>query len=300
MAQYITKINTNKGPTQIDYTALANKPMISNENLLINSDFRRPINQRGQNTYEGSETRVYTVDRWCIGDNGTGMHVEVVDGGVKVTNNSQSNGLFYQRFEYTLRQNVYTATLKVKAISGTVELQCDGAPDSDRIELVEGVNTVTFTEAQLGSFVIYVKPSASITLEFAKFEQGNTPTPFVTRLYAEELALCQRYYQTVCNAYAYYPLGFGVFEETTFYGLITLPTPLRARPTVKVNQDQIHVFVPSLATQLSLNDAVYDVAPNGLTIGGTVVGTTVYGEVGAITNINSSITFSIDAEIYDT
>ena len=52
MADYITKIRTDKGDLPIDYNALANLPTISNPNLLINADFRNPVNQRGKTVYE--------------------------------------------------------------------------------------------------------------------------------------------------------------------------------------------------------------------------------------------------------
>ena len=41
---------------------------LTNPNLLINSDFRNPINQRGSTTYEISNfwKNIYTVDRWIL------------------------------------------------------------------------------------------------------------------------------------------------------------------------------------------------------------------------------------------
>lgn len=50
MPEYINKIRTASGDLPINYEALANLPTISNPNLLINSDFRNPINQRGSTT----------------------------------------------------------------------------------------------------------------------------------------------------------------------------------------------------------------------------------------------------------
>lgn len=58
MADLIKKIRTEQGDLQIDYSALANLPSINN-NLLINSDFRNPVNQRGETTYtEGLDLRL--------------------------------------------------------------------------------------------------------------------------------------------------------------------------------------------------------------------------------------------------
>ena len=62
MAKLITKIRTNEGDLPIDYNALANLPTISNPNLLINADFRNPVNQRGKTVYEEATER-YGIDR---------------------------------------------------------------------------------------------------------------------------------------------------------------------------------------------------------------------------------------------
>jgi hypothetical protein len=56
MPEYVTKIRTSQGDLPVDYNSLANLPelntMFSNPNLLINSDFRNPVNQRGATTYQ--------------------------------------------------------------------------------------------------------------------------------------------------------------------------------------------------------------------------------------------------------
>jgi len=57
MSQLVKKIRTSAGDCQIDYNALANLPAIGNPNLLINSDFRNPINQRGITKYEGQNSK---------------------------------------------------------------------------------------------------------------------------------------------------------------------------------------------------------------------------------------------------
>ena len=54
----------------------SNAPKIvhSNKNLLDNWDFTNPVNQRGQTSYTvsgGDASRIYTVDRWALGNNST-------------------------------------------------------------------------------------------------------------------------------------------------------------------------------------------------------------------------------------
>lgn len=64
-----------------------------------------------------------------------------------------------------------------------------------------------------------------------KLEAGGQATPFVPRPYAEELALCQRYYQT-------HELSLPPIKENTNVALYAMPlfnfpTPMRVAPTAK-------------------------------------------------------------------
>ena len=64
-----------------------------------------------------------------------------------------------------------------------------------------------------------------------KLEAGGQATPFVPRPYAEEMALCQRYYQT-------HELSLPPIKENTtaaIYAMprINFPTPMRVAPTAK-------------------------------------------------------------------
>ena len=64
-----------------------------------------------------------------------------------------------------------------------------------------------------------------------KLEAGGQATPFVPRPYAEEMALCQRYYQT-------HELSLPPIKENTNAAIYAMPrfnfpTPMRVAPTVK-------------------------------------------------------------------
>ena len=195
MSNYITKVRTDKGDLQIDYNALANLPMISNPNLLINGDFRNPVNQRGQTTYTGGEQKYYTVDRWCTGENDFNRTVDVINGGVKITNpNTTYNGTFQQIFENTLPYGTYTVSVSVIAKNGSAIMYCSGSHSSTKKNLVVGVNTLTLTGATINAVLIEVSPSSDITLEWIKLECGDTATAFAPRTYAQEVSECQRYF----------------------------------------------------------------------------------------------------------
>lgn len=191
MSQYVTKVRTSSGDLPIDYNALANRPdlqnMFSNPNLLINSDFRNPVNQRGQTSYSVSAWE-YTIDRW----RGKNVDVVVNANSITITNNSSEDGNFQQPLGTTLPSDNYIFSAKILKVTGSVYLY----HRSGGTTLSAGVKTRTFTSStSLGSVQFYLAAGASIEVEWAKLECGTIATPFVPRLYAEDLALCQRYYE---------------------------------------------------------------------------------------------------------
>lgn len=210
MSEYITKIRTDQGDKQIDYNALANLPTISNPNLLINSDFRNPINQRGQTSYTGGG--IYSIDRWMLGNSAT---LTVQDGSIKFEQSSgaTNTGRLVYKFENALPTNYYTISVKV--------LSCNGGASMDDFGTIAdgftGVFTATTTsEKELSTFRFYIAAGRSIEIEWIKLEQGTVATPFVPRLYAEEFIMCQRYYQRFQKL----PIYTASSDGLTYRGLV--------------------------------------------------------------------------------
>ncbi len=234
MSQLVKKIRTSAGDCRIDYNALANLPTVSNPNLLINGDFRNPINQRGQSRYEGMTTRGYTIDRWCMGEQDYQRTVELVDGGITITNpNTTYIGTFQQVFEKALPQGTYTLSVKVKSIAyGGATMSCGGSHYDTRRDLVVGINTLTLTDATIDTFNIYLAQNSSITLEWAKLEYGAVATQFIPKQYAEELMICRRYFCVVV------PSTMIIARQrydgnVSYFAGFPYPSVMRALPNVK-------------------------------------------------------------------
>ena len=232
MSQLVKKIRTRAGDCQIDYNALANLPTISNPNLLINGDFRNPVNQRGQTTYTGDEPKVYTIDRWCMGNNDFSRTVNIVDGGVKITNpNTTYNATFQQIFENALPQGTYTVSVNVIAKNGDGIFYCTGPHSSTKKNLVVGVNTLTLTDIPINSVRIEVSPSSDITLGWVKLEYGAVATQFIPKPYAEELMLCRRYFCVVVPSLMI--ISRQRFDGTTsYFAGFPYPSVMRTVPGV--------------------------------------------------------------------
>ena len=165
---------------------LGNK--FSNPNLLINSDFK--INQRGATSYEKMG---YSVDRWKI------WNVTVTpnaNGGITIKNDKYTDtGTFLQYLE-NATEGDSTLSCYVTSVSGTVTMVAD---DNSQVVLKQGLNVV-HTSASTKAFTIFLNQGTSITLKWAKLEQGKHATAFVHPIYSEEHQKCMWYFQPITGA----------------------------------------------------------------------------------------------------
>lgn len=165
---------------------LGNK--FSNPNLLINSDFK--INQRGATSYEKMG---YSVDRWKI------WNVTVTpnaNGGITIKNDKYTDtGTFLQYLE-NATEGDSTLSCYVTSVSGTVTMVAD---DNSQVVLKQGLNVV-HTSASTKAFTIFLNQGTSITLKWAKLEQGKHATAFVHPIYSEEYQKCMWYFQPITGA----------------------------------------------------------------------------------------------------
>ena len=217
MSQYIKKIRTSKGDKQIDYSALANLPSLNN-NLLINSDFRNPVNQRGRTTYN-TTSWAYTIDRW----RGKNVDVVVNDGSITITATGFDGGNFQQPMEKTLPVNDYIVSINVLSVSGSVYLY----HRTGGTVLVPGINTRFFDNFDSMSQVqLFFSAGASIEVEWIKLEQGDVATTFMPRPVAEEFAMCQRYYRYLQQI----PIYGIASDSQTYFVPVSFGVPMRTSP----------------------------------------------------------------------
>lgn len=169
------------------------KANIANPTLLINGDFRNVVNQRGQTTYTTSNaTKIYTIDRWYT----KGLNVTVNSGFITVENATTSNWSLIQVFEKALPNEAYTLSIKVKSVTGnaTLKVGYGDSTESAPIALSVGTNKMTIN-GMVYTVNLTLTPNAVVEVEWIKLEHGTIATPLAPRLYAEELALCQRYFE---------------------------------------------------------------------------------------------------------
>ena len=203
-------IKTMSGKLDAGLNALSQVP---NPSLLINGDFQ--VWQRG---ISFANINGYTVDRWRIGsDVVDSIQVTKSDNGVKIKALKVSDFInFLQIIEDDTMRSVLgkkvTITFKFKEATDKVSQIWGAGLNSEKTTVYhanktfEGVTSDTFIatiELKEGltknEFGIQIKPTAEnqeFEILWAKFEIGEKATPLTPRPYGEELALCQRYYET--------------------------------------------------------------------------------------------------------
>lgn len=220
-------------PASVSDNGTAYSGSFINPNLLINGDLS--VNQRGLTTYSGANK--YTVDRWQQGDGSFDVSTKTW------TAKTQYAG-FVQKIEDVEKYKGKTITISAYvtgcSTGGVFDILInDGSNHRSSIALTSGFTglktftyTVSSTATQLRVGFIYLGTATTDTLSFDwfKMEMGSIATPFVPRPYAEEFALCQRYYQTIYLM----EFGFLMFPRTTdtMRAQIIYDTEMRVQPTI--------------------------------------------------------------------
>ena len=189
-------------------------------NLLDNSDFRNPVNQRGQTSYSGYG---YTIDRWIMSDGS----MTVNDGYITVTTDA------IQRLPKHKANTIYTLAIKnsdgtVNLLSGTFE---SGVSNSFMGMGVSSASSLPFIQLLGGDYLWAALYEGTYTAE--------TLPPYVPKGYAAELAECRRYFERIGKSYsgsgnASMLMAVGTSGEMRVLQGYTVPKRIMS-PTIKLN-----------------------------------------------------------------
>lgn len=267
----------------------------SNPNLLINPDFK--INQRGATSYTSAVAQttkvVYSVDRWCL--YGHSLTVNS-DKSVTITPTTYSDGALIQNLETPVDGDI-TVQVYAVSVSGTATVSVgpsDGSSTTEIGTLKNGLNTFTFSKG-IKRLVIRVK-SGTLTLKYAKVEQGTVATSFIAPNPAEELVKCKRYFQ-VLNVFE----GFvGSVSYWNLYTKFYVGAMRTTSPTIipNVSSATINLSGDNTDRKLQLGNSITPTMDlNELII--THKAATNFGYSAFTACIfRSAITYNVDAEIY--
>lgn len=207
-------------------------------NLLDNSDFRNPVNQRGKTSYSNSPQ--YSIDRWIVDSKVNTMTVN--NGYITITAKSGYEGSLYQKWEgmvtfgkkLTLAAKVKNGELIV--VSGQYPTV---APSSTTVIAAVTSGSVTLrieAAAEYGAAVIAATPGSSINLEWAALYEGEytaeTLPEYQPKGYGAELSECQRYfYNFLYNDGIFFP---AVANNNQIPGFL-FPVEMRVVPTITIS-----------------------------------------------------------------
>lgn len=186
----------------------------ANQNLLINGDFK--VWQRGT-TFTPNSGYNYTADRWILSQGiVSGAKVEKMSsGGLKLSCLLTGYAKLEQRGEKSDFLRKYfdannDITLSAK-INGTVYSGKINTIDSNGVTIFSpktiysnsnfliGITTANNANYDYSVVINLTSTSVQLEIEWVKLELGSIATHFVPRPIEEELALCQRYYETLGN-----------------------------------------------------------------------------------------------------
>lgn len=235
-----------------------NYSQVSNPNLLDNSDFINPVNQKNQIEFDRNG---YCIDRWQIFESTYNADTRVVKADAAVTEyGSQfrqivSEDLFsigdivtFSAYVNNTNYNV-TKTIEIFDSHFIKDAPYDLETSWGGFKLVRLVNRPEL-------FVImFLKPSQSITVNWAKLERGNSVTPYVPKGYGQELSECLRYYQhfNVNFRGEAFNVGDGekYFTTISFY-------PMRKVPSVTIDAAHYWGGFSGLTAAVEQTDGVYN------------------------------------------
>lgn len=198
------------------YNTLTDKPTIPAGyayNLLDNSDFRNPVNQRGATSY--TTGGAYTIDRWF---NRSGATMTVNNGSITVT------GLIKQRLTHAKQDGVYT--FAVCAADGVVSILQSHGWDNDA--------ACYYVEFGNGEYIWAALYEGEYT--------ADTLPGYMPKGFAAELAECQRYYIQLANDYSAWMTACNVYG----WGVVlTVPAPsgMRATPVLQTLDEGCRVYM---------------------------------------------------------
>lgn len=180
-------------------------------NLLINAN--PVINQRGY--VSGTATTVanqYTLDRWRVVVSGQSLSWSDADGVRTMT--APAGGLE----QVIAADDIIGAAGKSYAISwvGTATASINGT------SVIKGQSVTNIA----GGVNVTIRFSGG-TVSLPQFEVGTLATPFQSRPYGTELALCQRYYEAAAFYGSNYGTAGALIDDTIYFRV-----PKRATPTI--------------------------------------------------------------------
>lgn len=228
-------------------------------NLLDNSDFTNPVNQRGETSYTAEG---YTIDRWRLW--GSDNAVTVNDGYVSVT------GVMQQYIETYDPEMTYT----LAACNTEGEVFCVSGAFGDEAARADWGELAYSTDYSLANVALRTGDWVWVAVYEGEFTAETLP-PYVPKGYTAELLECQRYaYKPPEKSTHVFP-GYCASTSTAYFRVQT-PVPMRASPTLIIAEPgNVQVFRHN-GTVVATAVTLYSFERDSVVIRATVSGMTAW------------------------
>lgn len=202
-------------------------------NLLDNSDFRNPVNQRGQSSYTKGSWGGYTIDRWAVGS-GTKNTVNIVTDGVSV-----KGGIIQWLEDVVVKALLGKKVTCAAKVNSVVYVLSGVVPDNTEWTKISTVKfdggDVTLAVNADKRFEIAISCATQKTIEWAALYEGEytaeTLPEYQPKGYSSELYECMRFFQQ--HHFAQYET-IGVSFNGPEYSFIALPLARSMRADASV------------------------------------------------------------------
>lgn len=258
-----------------DASALGGKApeyYVQPRNLLDNSDFLHPVNQRGETS---KNTNGYFIDRWIIySPDESKRATSINENGITTSGGGAVRQLVPAKL---VPKDISEYTFAVCKSNGYIDFP--GTWKDSNGNLVCPIS-------QDGTYIWAALYKGSYT--------ADTLPAYVPKGYAAELAECQRYYFKGNGNYrASYPAFCN--SETVARATITLPTEMRITPTATISDlTKVRVFVNGTTitpTALSATDKIANNVMLEFKISGGAV------NYGAVVRFGDTVTLEFSADL---
>ena len=259
-------------------------------NLLDNSDFRNPVNQRGQSSYTGSK---YGIDRWRTwNDSAT---ITITSNGIKGDGTEAS--VLYQDIEPKKVVAGKSYTVAAGYSDGSVSCKSGVISTDTNIGIWTSTEQVFFAYSDGKPFVRLWH--ATKTIAWADLYEGSytadTLPAYQPKGYAAELAECQRYFWRCNNTWFAEGSGYAS-SDTQFRVSIVLPQMMRVTPTMISSTGDTTTYGIKIHTaggaNITPNTVTFSMKNNRIAL--VLTGTFTNGELGVLRLENDYLDFSAD------
>lgn len=200
-------------------------------NLLDNSDFRNPVNQREYESGAGVSDYDYFLDRWKHGI-AEKTNYTLSSAGLGIPSRT-----YIVQVNETIRSGTYTFAVKqsdgsITILNCVVSFAADGS--YKRCGTISADGMGLHVDTKNGYVVCIIQPYKDVVVEWAAFYEGSytadTLPPYVPKGYGAELAECLRYFQKGGQA-----CTVGTQYGSTSIGIVRLGfVGMRITPTIKI------------------------------------------------------------------